>query len=229
MMTDKSLLQRIAEGILAMLMRLYALIMGCLGIDVRPVPPELAASAIGVANQIDAAVEQARNNRPAFEVQMSLGEKAKRTAQSMITADTTRVCGCLNPALPADADVLEWLRGPAAYNLDQIAGSSARRIEEHLEGVREIAGLPTLRRPEPGVTILNPGHIAEEEDIRNAVIERIVGTDPDNTPDVDDVEEEVQRWLERGVLNSDLAWIAAPLSDGEDDETTVLSLDLARE
>lgn len=229
MVKEKTVLERIAEALLATLWKFYALIMGLFGIDVRPVPPELADKAVGVANQIDAAVEQARNNRPAFEVQMSLGEKAKRTAQSMITADTTRVCGCLNPALPADADVLEWLRGPAAYNLDQIAASRARRIEEHLEGVREIAGLPTLRQPEPSVTFLNSGHIAEEEDIRNAVIERIVGTDPDNTPDVDDVEEEVQRWLERGVLNSDLAWIAAPLSDGEDDETTALSLDLARE
>ena len=228
MVTEKTLLQRIAEAMALTIWKLYALLMGCLGIDVRPVPPELATSAIGVSDQVDDALDEARSSRPVIRMQMSLEEKIKRAAGAMSAADTTRICGGLNPSDPVEGEALTWLRG-CEMHLDTIAGASIQRIEDHLDSTRLIADVPEYRL-DPGVVRLDPRLLAEDQDIRNAIFQRVTNQDPNECPHPDDLEEEVQYWLDRSALNSDLDEIARfSREDDEDGWQAEIEHDLARE
>ncbi len=184
---------------------------------------EATAEHVEVEEECDAARWRRENPRP--QIEMSLAEKARRTAALMVTADSTAVTGPLNPAIPAEAQILEWLRGPAVWHLGAIAAARVHVLEAHIEGVRLMPGVPSVV-PSDDDEPRWPGEPATLREIHVAVMLRLIlEHDGDGgAVDPDAFQEEVDRHAEAEVTVADLVWIRTPRfrpddEDGGADET----------
>ncbi|MCB8840198.1 hypothetical protein [Aurantimonas sp. VKM B-3413] len=184
---------------------------------------EAAAEVVEVEEECDAERWRRENPRPVVEA--SLAEKTRRAAAMMVTADSTAVTGPLDPSVPAEAQILEWLRGPAAFHLGAIAAARVHVIEPHLEGVRLMPGVPSVVPSEDDEPRW-PGEPATLREIHDAVMLRmILEHDGDGgAVDPEAFHEEVDRHAEAEVTVADLVWIRTPGprpddEDGGADET----------
>lgn len=197
MVLEKTLLQRIAEAMIATVWRLYALLMSCLGVDVRPRPPALADRA---EDFVDLVEEAPARRAPETVVKMlnpSLGIRTRQAAEAMSRGQAVPPAW-LNPDVPMEKKVLDWLVRHRLDALSAIASARPVPLEAHLNGSRPLPGLPPMDQ----APVSEP---YDEQEWVAWLVERQIRIGNDD-PDIDSIEKQARALAGRRMSPTDVKW-----------------------
>jgi hypothetical protein len=201
MVQEKTLIERIADGMLATLRRLYALLMACLGIGVRPRPPALADRAECLVDQVEKA--PARTDTVVKMLSPSLGIRTRQSAEVMSRGQKVPPAW-LDPAKPVEKRILDWLERNKLDALSAIASARPIPLEAHVRGTRALPGLPPMEVAPKSVPF------TVDQWIEWLTSRKTSSGDDGFTPDdVDKIERQAEALADRRLSPTDLEWQAS--------------------
>jgi len=201
MVQEKTLLERIAEALLATLLKLYALLMSCFGINVRPRPPALAARAGDIVDLVENA--PARTDTVVKMLNPSLGLRTRQAADAMSRGQKAPTAW-LDPTKPQEKRVLDWLERNRLDALNAIASARPVPLEAHVRGTRAFPGLPPMEVAPKSVPYDYDEWVAWLRERKSSS-----GDDSFSPDDVDKIERQAAALADRRLSPTDLAWQAS--------------------
>ena len=197
MVQEKTLLQRIAEGIAATLMRLFALLMSCFGIDVRPRQPALADRAGDLVDLVEKAPARREAETVVKMLNPSLGIRTRQAADAMSRGQKVPPAW-LNPDVALEKKVLDWLVRHRLDALSAIASARPVPLEAHVNGSRTLPGLPPMEQ----APVSEP---YDEQEWVAWLVERQIRLGNDD-PDIDVIERQARALAGRRMSPTDVEW-----------------------
>jgi hypothetical protein len=197
MLIEKSLLQRIAEGMAATLMRLFALLMSCLGIDVRPRPPALADRAGDLVDLVEKAPARREKETVVKMLNPSLGIRTRQAAEAMSRGQSAPPAW-LNPDVAIEKKILDWLERNRLDALSAIASARPVPLEAHVNGSKNLPGLPPMDQAPASEPY-------DEQEWISWLVERQIRIGNDD-PDIDVIERQARALAGRRMSPTDVKW-----------------------
>lgn len=197
MLNEKSLLQRIAEGMAATLRRLYELLMACLGMDMRTRPPALADRAGDLVDLVEKAPAKRAPETVVKMLNPSLGIRTRQAAEAMSRGQKVPPAW-LNPDVPMEKKVLDWLVRHRLDALSAIASARPVPLEAHVNGSKPLPGLPPMDQ----APVSEP---YDEQEWIAWLVERQIRIGNDD-PDIDVIERQARALAGRRMSPTDVKW-----------------------